>query len=100
MAEEEACINTFVNTVSLHNLYHFSKKKKKKIDIIRDVIIPVAAIFKTFCYHFFCNIKKYDCTEFHVMLEAFSYQNLRRKGGGLCAPLVAYQAKIPRGRLD
>ena len=46
MAEEEACINTFVNTVSLHNLYHFSHNFSKKIDIIRDVIIPIAAILK------------------------------------------------------
>ena len=92
MAEEEACINTFVNTVSLHNLYHFSHNFSKKIDIIRNVIIPIAAILKKKCPPFFCNITNsttYDFAKFHV--KTFSYQDLRRGEGH-------NQTKIPRGR--
>ena len=35
----------------------------QKNGIISDVIIPTAAIFEIFFYHFFCNITKYDCVK-------------------------------------
>ena len=55
----------------------------QKIDIISDVIIPIAAILKKIFYHFFCNIKKYDCAKVHVksiFLSGFT------QGETLCAP--------------
>ena len=57
MAEEEACINTFVNTVSSHDIYHFSHNFSKKFDIIRDVIIPIAAILKKIAHHSFATLQ-------------------------------------------
>ena len=57
MAEEEACINTFVNTVSSHDICHFSYNFSKKIDIIRDVIISIAAILKKIVHHSFVTLQ-------------------------------------------
>ena len=36
------------------------------VDMISDIIIPIAAILKIFFYYIFCNITKYDFAKFHV----------------------------------
>ena len=33
----------------------------QNIDIITDVVIPIAAFLKIVFYHIFCNITKYEC---------------------------------------
>ena len=43
----------------------------KKIDIITDVIIPIAAILKIFLYHFFVTFQSMILPNF--MSKAFSY---------------------------
>ena len=55
----------------------------KKIDIITDVIISIAAILKIFFVPFFCNISKYDSAKFHVKsIFLLGYT----PGGTMCLP--------------
>ena len=46
-----------------HILTIFCIVFQKKIDIISDVIISIAAILKKNFYYFHCNIIKYDCAK-------------------------------------
>ena len=64
----------------------------KKIDIISDVINPIAAVLKLIFYHFFCNITKYDCAKFHaksIFLSGF------RQRAALCPPRGMTRKKYP-----
>ena len=61
----------------------------QKLDIIGDVIIPIATILKIFFYHFFfflCNITKYDCAKLHVK-SIFISKFMQDQGGGTMRPL-------------
>ena len=65
------------------------------MNIISDVIIPIAAISKNFFTIFFVTLQSMTVPNF--MSEAFSYQDLRRVGA-LCVPPGHDQTKIPQGR--
>ena len=68
------------------NILAIFRKIFKKIEIISDAIIPIAAISINF-YTIFC-VTLQSMTVPNCMSKAFSYQDLRR--GRLCTP-------IPRG---
>ena len=78
----------------------------QKINIISDVIIPIAAILNFFFYQFFCDITKYDCAKFHVKsIFVSGFMQGGGTGGGegeregtMCSPRGHDQTKIPRGR--
>ena len=67
----------------------------QKVDIISDVIIPIAAISKKVFYHFFCNITKYDCDKLYVE----SIFLLGFTSGTLCAPPGAWSDKNSPGQI-
>ena len=62
------------------------------MDIVNDVIIPIAVILKIFFYHFFVTLQSMTVPNF--MSKAFSYQDLG-SGRTMCPPWCMIRQKYP-----